>query len=719
MRRSFLTCVVLCLSLLSPLGTRASAQPPSTTAVRLPAPPTMDGRILEDAVWADVPIASGFTQTRPNEGEAASQRTEVGIGYTDEALYIGVICLDANPEQIIVADSRRDSPLRETDSFLVVLDSFHDRQNGLVFGTNPAGLEYDAQLIAEGRRGFNVNWDTNWQVRTHVGDYGWSAEFEIPFTSLRYAGGDQQTWGVNFQRNIRRNNEETYWAPLPRQFGLSRVSLAGTVEDLNVPRQRSLKFIPYGLVGAQRGGDLPPGTTDTRETGFDLKYAITPSLVLDATYNTDFAQVEVDDIQVNLNRFSLFFPEKRPFFLENADQFAVGQRREIELFFSRRIGVGEDGARLPIVGGARLSGKIGERTNVGFLQMRSEAVDGIAPQNDFTVARVNQELADRTSIGAIIVNRAGEDRDDYNRSYGLDGRLGIGQSIVISAFAAKTETPGSRGRDHAYRLSIDQDTENWSNSLAYSEVGDAFNPEVGFLRRSAYRRGQFRLFRRIRPDDFFGIQELRPHISYSGFWDLDGFQESGFLHVDNHFEWKSGHEIHTGVNFTFEGVKEAFDLVDGVTVPPGEYHNSELQLVGWNNRGAPVNFELRSFIGGFFNGDRVTLEPTLNLRSSEKFRASLSWNYNDIYLPVDNGDVKINLGRLRMSYSFTPRLTVQALVQYDDRSDTLGTNLRLAWQQSANAGLFLVYNEVDERNALAPVQREIILKYSRIFDLLR
>ncbi len=690
------------------------------------APPALDGRVAGDPAWAAAQPASGFTQTRPSEGQPATQRTEVRIGFTDTALYIGVICFDDAPDQIIVADSRRDSSLTETDSFRVIIDGFMDRQNGLVFGTNPTGLEYDGQIIAEGIDGINLDWDTNWSVQTQTTEQGWSAEMEIPFTSLRYGNADVQSWGINFQRNIRRNNQAAYWAPLPRQFDLSRVSLAGRVDGIEVPHQRNLKLTPYVLAASARGGALPPGTSTNQETGVDLKYSLTQSLTLDATYNTDFAQVEVDEIQVNLNRFSLFFPEKRPFFLENAGQFSVGSASEVELFFSRRIGVGEGGAQLPIEAGARLSGKIGERTNIGLLQMRSEAVPGVAPRNDFSVMRVNQEFGNRSAIGGIIVNREGDGshtvraQDDYNRSYGLDGRWSISNALQMSGFVAKTETPGRRGKDHAYKIALDQDTENWANSFAYTQVSEDFNPQVGFLRRRAYRRGQFRLFRRVRPQDSYGLQELRPHISYSGFWDLDGFYESGFLHVDNHFEWKNGHEIHTGINFVHEGVKTPFDIVDGVTVPAGEYDNEEVQFVLITDRSAPISFDITARIGGLFGGDRVNLEPSLNFRTSEKFRAELSWNYNDIDLPVAGGDFNINIGRLRLSYSFTPKMTLQALVQYDDRSDLIATNLRFAWLQSANAGLYVVYNEVDREGLLGFVrpQREIIIKYSRIFDVL-
>ena len=710
--------------------------PPAMQAFRLAGAPEIDGQIADDPAWNNVKPTTSFWQVRPDEGRPATQKTEVYVGFTDDSLYIGVICFDDEPTKIISSDSRRDSALEDTDSFQVILDTFHDKQNGFVFGTNPAGIEFDGQVIKQatnvfgsGGGGFNVNWDTSWNVKSWSSRSGWSAEMEIPFKSLRYGPEDVQTWGINFQRNIRRNNEVAYWSPLSRQHGLHRVTDAGTLENLEVPSQINLKVTPYLLGQAARGGELPSGAHYDGEFGFDIKYSITPSLTLDATYNTDFAQVEVDEQQINLNRFSLFFPEKRTFFLENAGQFSVGDGGEVELFFSRRIGISDDGEPIPIDAGLRLSGRVGGATNIGLLYMSTEAVPGIAPGNDFLVARVNQELANRSSIGALFVDRSGDGSlpslgsDDYNRTYGIDGRWGIGDHVDIDAWAAKTDTPGLSGSDDAFSISANYSSAEWTNIISYTQVGANFNPEVGFLARSNYRKYGGLLFRRIRPDDLWGLHEMRPHVSYRGYWDFNGFQESGFLHFDNHWEWKSGIEIHTGFNFTHEGVKDSFEIVDGVTVEPGTYKHKELQLVFFTNQGAPLSFGISTIVGGFFGGDRIFLKPTLRYRIGETFSTELSWDYNDIELPVANGDIEVNLARLRVSYSFTPKILLQALVQYDDRNDVTATNLRFSWLQSANAGLFLVYNEVDERGfdtSGVPLitGREFIIKYSRIFDVL-
>lgn len=708
------------------------ANPPTLSAQVLESRPVIDGKVLDEPIWQNLPAATGFTQVRPFEGQPASQKTEVFVGFTADALYIGVVCYDEVPTEIVVSDSRRDSSMDDTDSFQIILDVFNDKQNGFVFGTTPTSVEYDGQVVNEGSGsfrsgggGFNLNWDTSWSVASHIGKFGWSAEFEIPFRSLRYASSDIQRWGLNFQRNIRRNNEIVYWAPLSRQYDLFRVSEAGSLTDLKPPAQRNLKVTPYALGMARRGGPIEDTQYD-EEFGVDAKWSITPSLTLDATYNTDFAQVEVDEIQVNLDRFSLFFPEKRPFFLENAGQFAVGTPREVELFFSRRIGVGANGVLQPIDGGVRLSGKVGEATNLGLLHMRSEQVSGEAPQNDFTVARVRQEFANRSSVGGIFVNRDGDgsvngNRDtDYNRTYAVDGKWGIGQYVDLEGYYAQTETPGRRGDNDAVRVIARRSTPQWSQNLGYTKVGENFNPEVGFLQRSNYEKAEAFALRRIRPADMWGLHEIRPHIAFRGYWDDEGFWETGFLHVDSHWEWRNGTEIHTGVNFTHEGVKEPFEINEGTFVPVGEYDHEEMQLVFNTDQGKPVSIENRYTRGGFFGGDREQLSSTLNFRTGDRFSSSLDWLYNNIDLPVANGNFEVNVGRLRLSYSFSPKILLQALVQYDDRSDLVATNIRFSWLQSANAGLYLVYNEVDDDSIMRGMEkkREFAIKYSRIIDLL-
>jgi len=720
-------------------GDVAPASPPAASAVRAASPPTLDGDILGDPAYANAPIIDGFWQEQPNEGQPGSERTEVRMVYTEDALWVGVVLYDRQPGEIIVSDSRRDASLDNTDSFSMIFDTYRDRQSGFVFGTNPAGIEYDGQVTNEGQGGgglaggqnqmggsgggFNLNWDGSWQVRTRIDERGWTAEFAIPFRTLRYPGAAEQSWGVNFHRIIRRRNERSYWAPIPRQYNLYRVSLAGTVGGIEAPAFKNFKITPYALGNSITSGVRPVDTEYVGDVGGDLKYNLTPSLTLDATVNTDFAQVEVDEQQVNLDRFSVFFPEKRPFFLENAGFFSVGNPGEVDLFFSRRIGIGDDGASIPILAGGRVSGKAGN-FNVGVLNMQTGSEDP-TPSNNFGVVRVSRDLPNRSSIGALVVNRQGmgdlAEDDDYNRTFALDGRVGIGQNTVLSGFLAATSTPGVDGDDHAFNLRSRTTTSKVDFDLGYQEVADDFNPEVGFLNRRGYRKPDVRVFTRFRPDNPFGIQEIRPHVSWRGFWGFDDFQESGFAHIDSHWQFRNAYEIHTGMNLTLEGVRSPFEIFPGVFVPPGTYEHAEAQLVFMTDQGAPASLNLQTFFGGFFGGDRVTLNPTIRFRLGEALTTQVSYSRNDVNL--EWGDFVTNLIRTRVSYSFNPNTFVQGLVQYNDRADSWSMNLRLGWLQSANTGLFIVYNDTrglyDLFDTPERTDRSLTIKYSRMFDIIR
>ena len=730
---------------------RATGEVPTARAQRVDEGPLVDGDVLNDPVYQGAEPATNFIQSRPFEGQPASERTEVYIVYSADTLYFGIVCYTADSGTVIAADSRRDSSLTETDSFQILLDTYQDRQNGFVFGTNPAGVEYDGQVTNEGQGsgrggsgrpgnsiqqrgsggGFNINWDGAWQVVTNVSDIGWTAEIAIPFRTLRYPQSEIQTWGMNFQRNIRAQNEQVYWSPLPRQYSLNRISLAGELQGIEVPPQRNLQLTPY-VLGDSLTRDSDKRTVNTGEFGADLKYSVTPSMTLDLTYNTDFAQAEVDDEQVNLDRFTLFFPEKRPFFLENAGLFSVGQPGAVDIFFSRRIGLSDTGGQVPIIGGGRLSGKVGTNTNIGFLNMQTDAVGatGTAQQN-FTVGRVRQDLANRSNIGAMFVNRQATGtlsrENDYNRSYAVDGTWGIGEGGTVSGFVAETDTPDMpTSNSHAYALNAAHSSERARLSLGYTEVAPNFNPEVGFLARRSYRRMNGSVFTMFRPEDTLGLHEVRPHAYHNTVFDFStGLHETQFTHIDNHLEWRNGYEIHTGMNITREGVFEPFEIFPGVVVPPGKYDHQEVQLAGNTNLAAPIVFNINAIAGGLFGGERMTLTPTIAVRSGETVNASVEWSYNDLRLP--GGDFTTNLIRFRTTYSFTTRMFFQALVQYNDRAELWSSNLRFGLLSDANTGLFVVYNDVRYFDSVlgsrfhTPLAggRTLTVKYSQLFDLLR
>jgi hypothetical protein len=509
-----------------------------------------------------------------------------------------------------------------------------------------------------------------------------------------------------------------YWASLPIGFNLNRLSLAGTLTGLNLRSPGNLKIIPYVLGKLERDHTVTDPKTDfTPEVGGDIKYSVTPSLTLDLTYNTDFAQVEVDDQQVNLDRFNLFFPEKRPFFLENAGLFTVGSPGEVDLFFSRRIGIGEQGNVVPIIGGARLSGKL-NRTNVGLLSMFTDDVaEAGIEKNNFTVARVNHEFKGRTALGAVFVNRVGLESDnDFNRTYAIDGKLGLGRKARMSGFYARTSDPNDTIHPHAFKFQTDYIWNNWEMRAAYTEVGQGFNPEVGFLFRSAFKKPEGLVLYHYRPKNKNSkILELRPHVSYRGFWNFDGFLETSFLHIDNHWEFKSGLEIHTGLNVTTEGVLDAFEISDGVVVQPGTYDHTEAQLVFFTNQSKAVAINIRSVLGGSFDGKRYLNSGTLSLRSGDKFNTALTYQYNKFELP--GGDFTANIFGTQVSYSFTPQMYLQGLIQNNSVDKLWAVNIRFGWLQRANTGLFVVYNH-NLRDG-DPLNNSFIIKYSRMFDLVK
>src|SRR6185436_7058738 len=400
--RSVAPSVLCALALLTGSTASAGQRPAGAELIQIPARPMADGAPrpvidgkVNDESWIGVEPYTNFIQTDPVEGAPASERTEVRVLFDKTYLYISVVAFDSEPGKIVVTQSRRDADITESDAIIVVLDTFNDNQNAFVFGTNPVGIEYDGQVAGEGQtsaissnqsgtggsqRGgvssFNANWDGDWVVKSTITDRGWETEIAIPFKTLRYPTGTNKTWGFNVKRNIRRKNEQVFLSPVQRGFDIYRVSSAAKLTGLNLPSRRDVKLIPYVLGSANKDYTFAADQLDDKaRAGLDVKWGVRPNLTADFTVNTDFAQVEADEEQVNLTRFDLFFPEKRPFFLENASIFQFGATQQVDLFFSRRIGLsatGASGVPIDILGGGRLSGKVG-KYNVGLMNMETES----------------------------------------------------------------------------------------------------------------------------------------------------------------------------------------------------------------------------------------------------------------------------------------------------------------------------------------------------------
>lgn len=713
-------------------GDALPAGPRSGTAHRVDAPPVIDGR-LDEAQWREAAPFAGFVQRELHEGAPVSERTEVRLLADGEALYVGAWLYDGDPGGIVTGEKVRDVTLTNSDAFSVILDTYLDRQNGFLFATTPAGVEYDAQVVKEGEGGgvvqagqtraqsgsmggLNLNWDGSWSVATSRDSLGWYAEFRIPFSTLRYAGGATQRWGLNFSRMIRRKNEEALWSFVPRQFTLYRLSRAGTLEDLRVPVRRVATLTPYALAGARRNFLLESRAHSSNAFGADAKYGLTPSLTLDLTYNTDFAQVEVDEQRTNLTRFPLFFPEKRPFFLENAGVFSSGTPQAVDLFFTRRIGIDSLGNPVPIIGGGRVTGRVGGMT-VGALQLFTDAVAAQRGMS-YSVGRVSRELGERSRIGVIAIQRRNvDDAADFNRTYGIDGRFAITDAWTMDWWGATTETPGRSGRESAASGRFAYQTARWNHSVRYMQVGEEFDPQVGFLNRSGgYRFAEATLMRLVRHPDWPWLKQWNPHLSYNRYTGLDGFYQSGRFHFDvTEVEFANGGRFGPELNVHHEGLQRPFTIARGVVLQPGAYDFALAGLDWQTDPSRRLSMVLRGDAGRFYTGTRAGTTVTVTYRQGTSFTSSLLVDYNDVRL--DEGAFVRKLLGTRLNYYFTPRVFVASLLQYSNQARAFTANARFGWLNTAGTGLFIVLNEGREAEGALdwtrPQSRSLAIKYTR------
>ena len=708
-------------------------------ATRVTTAPTIDGR-LDEAVWREGTLLGDFVQREPTEGAAVSERTEVRLMTDGTALYVGAWLLDRAPEGIVPGEKVRDVTLTNSDYVAFILDTYHDRQNGFLFGTTPAGIEHDAQVIREGEGGgvfqsgqnraqagsmggVNLNWDATWTVATSRDSLGWYAEFRIPFSTIRYGGGATQHWGLNVMRGIRRRNEEALWSPVSRQFSINRLSQAGTLEAIEVPVRRIATVTPYLLGSTNRDFRSQSRYESSADVGLDAKWGITPSLTADVTVNTDFAQVEVDEQRTNLTRFPVFFPEKRPFFLENAGVFSAGTPQAVDLFFTRRIGIDSVGQPVPIVGGGRLTGRVGGFT-MGALQMVTGSTANASRQS-FTVARLVRELSARSRVGLIAVQRQelGEPTNSRNLVLGADARAGIGQDWTADAWLGHSETPGGNGDANAWSGRMAYQTRDWSHSARVLKVGAGFDPQVGFMSRPAgYRFDELMLMRLVRSPSWRRVREWNPHISLRRYVGANDYLQSSWIHVDlTEVQLASGGRFGPDINIYTEGLLDPFQIAPGIFIPPGEYRFALPGFDWGSDPSAALSFLTRVEVGDFYSGRRSGGNITVTARRGSSFSSSLQLDYQDVQLP--QGDFIRQLMGVRMAYFFTPRVFLQSLTQYNNQAEVFTANLRFAWLNTAGTGLFIVFNDGEDAESFTkwrlPLTRSLTVKYTRQLDFAR
>ena len=496
-----------------------------------------------------------------------------------------------------------------------------------------------------------------------------------------------------------------------------RLSRAGTLEGIRVPVRRVATVTPYVLGGVQRNFQLGTPAKGSHEVGVDAKYGLTPSLTLDLTYNTDFAQVEVDEQRTNLTRFPLFFPEKRPFFLENAGVFSAGTPQAVELFFTRRIGIDSLGNPVPILGGGRVTGRVAGLT-AGVLGIVTASATGVQPPTAYSVVRLTRELSARSRVGVLAVERrATRGPGDRNGTYGFDGRLGVGDAWTLDWWGARTQTPSRSGDDFGYSARVAYQTGDWNNNARIVQVGGDFNPAVGFLNRTGgYRFYEATAMRLVRKSEWEWLKQWNPHVGYTGYYGLDGYYSSGRLHLDiTEVELADGGRFGPEVNVYHEGLQQPFAIARNVTLPVGSYDFTALGLDWTTNPSRPLSMVLRGDFGPFYDGTRNGGTLTLTARRGASLSSSLIFDYNDVRL--DEGNFTRRLIGTRVAYFFTPRMFVQSLVQYSNQAQAWTANARFGWLNTAGTGLFVVFNDGEEADGYfrwrRPQTRSLIIKYTK------
>jgi hypothetical protein len=698
------------------------------TAVRAVGPILLDGA-LDEASWREAPVANGFVQNDPREGNSATYDTDVRVLYTDDALYFGVFAHDNEPSQIVLNDLKKDYNKDGNDGFRILLDTFHDGRNGYEFMTNPAGAKWDSQIASEGRDN-NANWDGIWDVKTRITETGWFAEIWIPFRTLKFGSEDTQVWGINLQRKLRRLNEDSYWAPLPRIYDIERVSMAGTLEGLSgVHAGKNLRVKPYALTSGSRITSRP--MDGDVQGGVDVKYGVTSGLIWDFTVNTDFSQVEADEQQVNLTRFNLFFPEKRDFFLENQGLFAFGdsgsgggggnfgagrtnQVQDMRLFFTRRIGLSDNGQAVPILGGTRLTGREGGYS-LGMLNIQQREDQGV-PSTNFTALRLRRDVLANSDVGAVFLDKE-LSGPQFNRLAGFDANFRFG-GLTMNGFAAKTFSPTraltdpDSGSELTTRANIEYRNRQWRLSTRYTTIGERFNDELGFVPRVGVNEWNAQLNRSLRPNWLpRSIREIMPHWVLVQSMRADGSGVDLRQH-DFHFplNFSNGSFLEVGTNTNYEVIRTPFMLnsARGARVLPGEYSYNEYFMTYRPNDAARFSTGLRYGIGPFYGGYKRSYAWGPTYRPNEKLNASLVMQLNDITLPTTS--YLSTLTTARVNYNLNTKVFVNALLQYSTDSHQLSSNIRFNVIHRPLSDIFFVYNEHRDEHTGLLQDRSLIAK---------
>lgn len=747
-------------------GLAVPAAPGDLQAVRADQAPVVDG-MLTDPVWATAPACTTFSQREPVEGGVPSQRTEVRVLFDDRHLYFAIRCFDSEPDRIVAKRMRRDDRLFEDDSIEIVLDTYNNRRGGYYFSTNSLGAQRDALLIDEGRTR-NEAWDAVWASRGRRDTLGWTAEVAIPLAQLRYAVGGDAVWGVNVGRRIPRGNEEIYLAPPPQSFGFGggyRTSQLASLHGLeSLERHTQLEITPYVLSGTRRDFEgLDPTEDPFVATGADIRTGLFRGLTLDLSYNTDFAQVESDQEEINLTRFSLFFPEQRGFFLEGAGIFALGERRQrfggrppTVLFYSRRIGI-QEGHAIPVLYGAKLTGRVGayelgllntmtepalfrdevkedryltdagqwldddmvhelsdgELEMIGFVDTATvDVIDTLDVERTvFTVLRLKRDVLGRSNVGLMLSDRSPGEDEDYNRVVGVDANLSfLDGSTNLTGFAAKSWTPGMKGQDRAAYVELDRRAGTVELNSSFLDIGENFNPEIGFVPRDDVRRFKNKVSYRPR-SSMEWIRLFSHGVGWTHLLDRDNELQTREVVGSTFVNLEAGDWIGIEMRERFERLDESFEIHDDIDIPAGDYTFREIGLRVFLSDSRLIGGRASVSTGDFFDGTRRRAGAEATWKPSERLSLEAEYEINRVDLPT--GDFTTHRTSQRMLLTLSTDLYVRGLLQWNSQRKVVGGNLLLGYRYLPGSDLFLVYSHLwDTENGTHQLDRSLQLKLS-------
>ena len=701
-------------------------------AVRVTTPMRVDGR-LDEAIYGSINPASGFIQMEPRAGELATEKTEVWVFYDADNVYVSFRCWESQPNRTVVNEMRRDSAsIRQGDSIEFAFDTFRDRRNAIIFEANSLGGRTDLQSTNE--RQFNADWNPVWRLRAGTFEGGWTIEASLPFKSIRYAPGTVQDWGFQARRTNKSKNEIAYLTKLPPSLGLGRADFSASLYANLVgmeapPLARTIELKPYVIADLTTDNVSSPRRSNdlSGDIGVDAKYSITQNLTADLSYNTDFAQVEADEQQVNLTRFSLFFPEKRDFFLENQGLFTFGNNRFAGsgaantsdlplLFYSRRIGLANS-RQVPILGGGRVTGRVG-RYSLGLVNMQTRD-DGTAgaEATNFSVVRVKRDILRKSSIGVLATNRSkAQALPGSNQVYGIDGTFGFFSNLTFATYLAKSTSEGTTSDDMSYRAQMEYGGDRYGVQLERLTIDKNFNPEVGFLRRVDMRKNyaQARFSPRIRR--YKRVRKLSSIGQFTYLEDSAGRLSTRIADGEFAVELQNSDRFAVGINQDYEYLPRVFTIVPGARVPVGGYEFTTGRVGYTMGQQRKLSGSLQFEKGSFYNGTKTTVSfnrSRINVLPQLSLEPSLSLNW--ITLPT--GDFATKLVGSRITYTLTPLLFASALVQYNSSTHTVSANARMRWEWRPGSELFIVYNEERDSEAATGVpglfNRAFIVKVNR------